>query len=143
MKVSGEMAGGRRGPGDPAGYACPVSASGGHVAEGTPPAPAANGELPARDEAEALAETFRVLADPGRVRVILALLGGGETNVGGLAAAAGLSETACSHALRLLRHAHVVQRRKVGRSVLYSLDDDHVSDLLRLAREHLDHAGGR
>lgn len=95
---------------------------------------------PGLDEADELAETFRVLSDPGRVRVILALLERGELSVGGLAGAAGLSETACSHALRLLRHAHVVKRRKVGRSVLYSLDDEHVSGLLGLAREHVDHA---
>ncbi|WP_157260588.1 ArsR/SmtB family transcription factor [Patulibacter minatonensis] len=90
--------------------------------------------------AEELAETFRVLADPGRVRVILALLEAGEMHVGGLATAAGLSETACSHALRLLRQGRVVKRRKVGRSALYSLDDEHVSGLLGLAREHIDHA---
>jgi ArsR family transcriptional regulator, lead/cadmium/zinc/bismuth-responsive transcriptional repressor len=91
-------------------------------------------------EAEELAETFRVLADPGRVRVILALLEAGELSVGDLATVAGLSETACSHALRLLRQGHVVKRRKVGRSVLYSLDDEHVSGLLGLAREHIEHA---
>lgn len=92
------------------------------------------------DEAEELAETFRVLADPGRVRVIVALLESGEMHVGGLALAAGLSETACSHALRLLRHARVVKRRKVGRSALYSLDDEHVRGLVGLAREHVEHA---
>ena len=92
------------------------------------------------DEAAALAETFRVLADPGRVRIILALAQAGELRVGDLAAAAGLSETACSHSLRLLRGGRVVARRKEGRSVLYSLDDDHVSGLLDLARAHVDHA---
>lgn len=91
-------------------------------------------------EAEALAETFRTLADPGRVRIILALARADELRVGDLAAAAGLSETACSHSLRLLRGANVVARRKVGRSVLYSLDDDHVRGLLDLARVHVDHA---
>lgn len=97
--------------------------------------------VPWRDgEVDELAETFRVLADPGRLRVILALMEAPEMHVGGLAEAAGLSETACSHALRLLRTAHVVKRRKVGRSVLYSLDDDHVSGLLGLARDHVEHA---
>lgn len=91
-------------------------------------------------EAEDLAETFRVLADPGRVRVIFVLLKVGEMHVGGLAAAAGLSETACSHALRLLRQGHVVKRRKLGRSVLYSLDDEHIRGLLELARAHVKHA---
>lgn len=93
-----------------------------------------------RPQAEEIAETFRVLSDPGRVRVILALLETGERPVGQLADAAGLSETACSHALRLLRQAHVVKRRRVGRSALYSLDDEHVSGLLSLARQHVEHA---
>jgi DNA-binding transcriptional ArsR family regulator len=99
--------------------------------------------MPDHQEADGLAETFRVLSDPGRIRVILVLLEVGEAHVGGLAEAAGLSETACSHALRLLRHAHVVKRRKVGRSALYSLDDDHISGLVELARDHVEHAPAR
>lgn len=112
--------------------------------DGDPGAAPARGGPPVEatdvHEAEALAETFRVLADPGRVRIILALARAGELRVGDLAVAAGLSETACSHSLRLLRGGHVVARRKVGRSVLYSLDDDHVRGLLDLARTHVDHA---
>lgn len=104
------------------------------------PALARRGGPPGHDGATEIAETFRVLSDPGRVRVILSLLENGEMHVGALAEAAGLSETACSHALRLLRHARVVKRRKVGRSVLYSLDDEHISGLLGLAREHAKHA---
>lgn len=101
---------------------------------------AAGGVALGHEAAEELAETFRVLADPGRVRVILTLLEDGEMHVGGIAEAATLSETACSHALRLLRQEHVVKRRKVGRTVLYSLDDEHVRGLLELAREHVEHA---
>lgn len=90
-------------------------------------------------EAERLAETFQVLADPGRVRLLAALVDAGEMRVGELAAAAGLSETACSHSLRLLRTAHVVRHRKVGRTVLYALDDAHVQELLHVARAHVQH----
>lgn len=95
--------------------------------------------IPDPHEAERLAETFQVLADPGRVRLIAALVDAGELRVGELAAAAGLSETACSHSLRLLRAAHVVRHRKVGRTVVYALDDAHVHELLDVARAHVQH----
>lgn len=98
--------------------------------------------IPGPDEAGRLAETFQVLADPGRVRLIAALVQAGELRVGELAAAAGLSETACSHSLRLLRAAHVVRHRKVGRTVLYALDDAHVRELLGVARAHVQHRDG-
>lgn len=96
-------------------------------------------QVPGPEEAGHLAETFQVLADPGRVRLIAALVEAGELRVGELANAAGLSETACSHSLRLLRAAHVVRHRKVGRTVLYALDDAHVRELLQVARAHVQH----
>ncbi len=99
-------------------------------------------EIPDPDAALRLAETFRVLADPGRVRMILALHSAGELRVGALADVTGLSETACSHSLRLLRAARVVRFRKVGRSVYYALDDDHVRTLLAVARDHVLHRDG-
>lgn len=99
-------------------------------------------DIPDPDAALRLAETFRVLADPGRVRMILALHSAGELRVGALADVTGLSETACSHSLRLLRSARVVRFRKVGRSVYYSLDDDHVRTLLEVARDHVLHPDG-
>lgn len=96
--------------------------------------------IPGPEDAQRLAETFRVLADPGRVRLILALLSAGELRVGELATVTGLSETACSHSLRLLRGERVVRFRKDGRSVYYALDDQHVRTLLDVAREHVLHA---
>lgn len=95
--------------------------------------------LPDARTGQELAETFRVLADPGRVRLIVALLEGGELCVCDLAAACGLSETACSHNLRLLRSRRIVRYRKQGRNVFYALDDTHVRLLLDVALQHLDH----
>lgn len=54
-----------------------------------------------------------------------------------LAAATGLSETACSHNLRLLRSSRLVRYRKRGRNVLYSLDDAHIRLLLDVALQHV------
>lgn len=86
-----------------------------------------------------LAETFRLLADPGRLRLIASLLASNELCVCDLAEATGLSATACSHNLRLLRGQRLVRYRKEGRNVYYTLDDDHIRTLLAVALEHVDH----
>lgn len=88
----------------------------------------------------ALAETFRLLSDPGRLRLIAALLEASELCVCDLAEATGLSATACSHNLRLLRGQRLVRYRKEGRNVYYTLDDDHIATLLAVAKAHVDEA---
>ena len=97
------------------------------------------GRLPSARLSQDLAETFRVLADPGRVRLIVALLEAGELCVCDLASATGLSETACSHNLRLLRSQRLVRYRKQGRNVYYALDDAHIRLLLDVALQHVAH----
>jgi DNA-binding transcriptional ArsR family regulator len=96
--------------------------------------------LPSTPVLQNLAETFRVLADPGRVSLISALLEGGELCVCDLAAVTGLSQTACSHNLRLLRTQRLVRNRKQGRNVYYSLDDAHIRLLLDVGLQHVRHA---
>ena len=91
---------------------------------------------PAREER--LTETFKLLADPGRMRIVLTLHVEEELTVGDLAAAAGLSPTACSQQLRLLRTARLVRKRRDGRHVNYSLFDAHVVELIELVEKHLD-----
>ena len=88
--------------------------------------------------AAGLAETFQALADPSRVRLISALLEG-ELCVYDLAALLGMSQSAVSHQLRLLRNLHLVKNRKAGRTVFYSLDDDHIRDLFQRGLEHFRH----
>ena len=97
--------------------------------------------LPGDAISQELAETFRVLADAGRVRLILALLEGGELCVCDLAAVTGLSQTACSHNLRLLRAGRIVRYRRSGRNVFYTLDDAHIKLLLDVGLQHLGHEG--
>jgi len=101
---------------------------------------AVRSRLPDEHMSQDLAEIFRVLADPGRVRLILALLEGGELCVCDLAAATGLSQTACSHNLRLLRSSRLVRYRKQSRNVYYALDDAHIRLLLDVALQHVTHA---
>jgi len=97
--------------------------------------------MPAEAEVADLAVIFGLLADPGRVRILIALLEG-EMCVCDLAAAAGLSESSVSHALRLLRGPRVVTVRRSGRMAYYSLADSHVRMLLDLGLTHVGHTGG-
>ena len=93
-------------------------------------------------DAEELAGRFKILADPGRLRIIYALLEAGEMCVGDLATVVGASESATSHQLRLLRNGELVRSRKVGRSVHYRVADTHVRLLLDVAVEHYLHDHG-
>ena len=86
---------------------------------------------------EALADTFRVLGDPTRVRILDALAGG-ELCVCDIAALVGISESAVSHQLRLLRTMRLVRPRRAGRLVYYAVDDQHILELLRQASTHVE-----
>lgn len=93
-------------------------------------------------EAERLAEMFRLLGDPTRVRILDALLEADELCVHDIAVAVGAGETKVSQALRLLRGAGVVRNRRDGRHIYYRLDDEHIRILLQVSREHLAHRDG-
>ncbi|MDO5878122.1 MULTISPECIES: metalloregulator ArsR/SmtB family transcription factor [Paenarthrobacter] len=101
---------------------------------------AVRSRMPADTDVTDLAEIFGLLSDPGRVRILIALLEG-EMCVCDLAATTGLSESGVSHALRLLRGPRVVQVRRAGRMAYYSLADSHVRMLLDLGLTHVGHAG--
>ncbi|MBE0669783.1 MAG: helix-turn-helix transcriptional regulator [Anaerolineales bacterium] len=85
-----------------------------------------------------LAELFSALSDASRVRLI-SLLMEGEMSVSTLAEELKMTESAVSHQLRGLRQMHLVRARKSGRKVFYSLDDDHVSRLVSLGLDHVQH----
>jgi DNA-binding transcriptional ArsR family regulator len=86
-----------------------------------------------------LAETFRLLGDMTRVRILDAL-SCSELCVCDIARLLGLSESAVSHQLRLLRGMRLVRPRRAGRQVFYALDDEHI---VRLFREGLRHVEER
>ncbi len=94
--------------------------------------------MPGDSDLKDTAEVFGLLSDPGRLRLLLALVEG-ELCVCDLAVVSGLSESATSHALRLLRAHRVVSVRRAGRMAYYSLDDAHVRMLLDLAVAHTEH----
>ncbi|WP_433175009.1 ArsR/SmtB family transcription factor [Actinoallomurus sp. CA-150999] len=95
--------------------------------------------MPPEGDVAEVADVFGLLADPGRLRVLVALLEG-EMCVCDLAAVAGASESAVSHHLRLLRAHRVVQARRSGRMAYYRLADAHVRMLLDVALTHIGHA---
>ncbi len=88
---------------------------------------------------EAVADVFKLLGDPTRVRLVDAL-SHGERCVCDLASLVGLSESAVSHQLRLLRGARLVRVRRTGRLAFYSLDDHHVLGLVHDTRKHVEEA---
>ena len=94
-------------------------------------------------EAAELAEMFRLLGDPTRVRILYVLSETDELCVHELAAAVHASETKVSQALRLLRTAGAVRNRRDGRHIHYRLHDDHVRTLLEVSRDHLAHGPDR
>lgn len=96
----------------------------------------------AREEAlrdallQRLALTYKILGDPTRLRIVMALKSG-EMCVCDLAAFAGVSESAVSHQLRRLRELSLVKHRRDGQTLYYSLDDAHVFGLIDIGLEHL------
>ena len=86
---------------------------------------------------ESVAATFRMLGDPTRVRILHAL-GTAELCVGDLARSVGISESAASHQLRLLRTMRLVRFRRDGRQAYYAVDDHHILELLNQARTHVE-----
>jgi DNA-binding transcriptional ArsR family regulator len=95
--------------------------------------------LPSDADVSDAAEVFSMLADPGRLR-LLTTLRVGEASVGQLATTARMSESATSHALRLLRAHRIVQVRRAGRMAFYRLAVSHVRVLLDAALEHAGHS---
>lgn len=84
----------------------------------------------------ALAETFKVLGDTSRVRILDAL-SRGELCVSHIASLLGLSESAVSHQLRVLRGMRLVRPRRAGRMIIYRLDDQHIVRLFEQGLEHV------
>ncbi len=98
----------------------------------------ATGFLPDENTVLNLAELFKALGDPTRVRILFAL-SSGELCVCDLAEVLQMSQSAISHQLRLLRAARIVRYRKQGKNVFYSLDDAHVVRLFEQGLAHVSH----
>ena len=93
------------------------------------------------DAVAGLADTFRALGDPTRVRMLDAL-SHGELCVCDLAAVLGLTQSAVSHQLRLLKNLRLVRARREGRMVFYALDDLHIISLFKETLKHVQEEQG-
>ena len=91
--------------------------------------------FPKSDSLGRLSDLFQLLSDPNRIKILFAL-SREEICVCDLSALIGMSESAVSHQLRLLRALRLVKSRKDGRVVYYSLSDSHVTRLLEMSLEH-------
>jgi ArsR family transcriptional regulator, lead/cadmium/zinc/bismuth-responsive transcriptional repressor len=84
-----------------------------------------------------LAETFKTLGDPSRVRIVWALVQG-EKCPTEIAAGVEMSPSAVSHHLKVLRDANLVKVRREHRQIFYSLDDEHINQLFEAGIEHVE-----
>ena len=89
-------------------------------------------------DVQELADLFKVLGDPTRIRIVQQLLNK-EMCVTDIAESMGMGQSAISHQLRVLRQARLVTFRKEGKTVMYSLNDEHVVMLLSQGIEHVSH----
>jgi len=92
---------------------------------------------PDEDELYDLAELFKVFGDSTRIR-ILSVLMGEELCVCDIAEALGMTQSAVSHQLRVLKNAKLIRNRKEGKQVFYALADDHVRTILAMGLEHIE-----
>ncbi len=95
-----------------------------------------NKTLPLSEETKEMATLFKALADPTRLRIVQSLLLE-ELCVCDLSTIVQVSISAISHQLRLLRTMRIVKYRKQGKQVYYSLNDEHITQLIRTATEHV------
>lgn len=94
--------------------------------------------MPKDDKLYHIAEFFKVVGDQTRIRILYALFES-PMCVCDIAVLLGMSQSAISHQLRVLKEAKLVKYRKEGRIVFYSLDDDHIKNILDEGMDHINH----
>jgi DNA-binding transcriptional ArsR family regulator len=96
--------------------------------------------LPSDEHIIELAEFLEAFGDSSRIKILLAL-SNHELCTCDISAITGLSVSAVSHQLRVLRDKKLVKYRREGRNIFYSLDDEHVADILSIASQHIEEEG--
>lgn len=96
----------------------------------------AKNNMPNAAEISELAEFYKIMGDATRLRLLISLENG-EFCATDLARLANMSRSAVSHQLKALRSAKLVKSRKEGKTVFYSLDDEHIHSVLKVALEHI------
>ncbi len=89
------------------------------------------------DELMDLADLFKMFADSTRIKILVAL-SAGEMNVTEICDALEMNQSAVSHQLKILKNAKLLTSRRDGKSMVYSLADDHVSTIIAMGKEHIE-----
>lgn len=89
------------------------------------------------DELQDLADLFKMFADSTRIKILVDL-SGGEKNVTEICEDLEMNQSAVSHQLKILRNAKLLTSRREGKSMYYSLADDHVSTIIAMGKEHIE-----
>ena len=93
-------------------------------------------KIPSEEEIYDLSDFFKILGDSTRIK-ILSVLRQGESGVQALADKVEMSQSAVSHQLNTLRLANLVKKRREGKTIFYSLADDHIATILDMGLEHI------
>ena len=93
--------------------------------------------IPEETELYYLAELFKIFGDSTRIRILFVLFEA-EVCVCDLAAALNMTQSAISHQLRILKQSRLVKSRREGKSVFYSLADEHVRTIISQVQEHIE-----
>ena len=94
--------------------------------------------IPQQEDIGQMAEIFKALSDPSRLKIVLALLNQ-EHCVCDIAVICKQTDSAISHQLRILRTLKIVKNRREGKIIYYSIDDDHVVSLINMSLNHVRH----
>lgn len=107
-----------------------------NISDGAVDMEAVRAAMPEAREIDRVAELFDVMGDPTRARIIC-VLNSGHLCVADIAALLGMTSSAISHQLRILKQARMVVGRRDGKSMYYSLADQHIEALFTTALEHV------
>ena len=94
--------------------------------------------IPKKEIIEQMVDIFKALGDPPRLTIVLALLKQ-EHCVCDIAVLCNQTDSAVSHQLRILRTMKIVKNKRKGKSIYYSIDDDHVVSLINMSLDHVQH----
>ena len=84
-----------------------------------------------------LAELFKTFGDSTRIKILYVLFDM-ERSVGDIADKLNMTQSAISHQLNILKQAHLIKSRRDGKTMLYSLDDDHVKTIIDMGKQHIE-----
>lgn len=97
-----------------------------------------NESMLSASQIDKISTLFKVLGDPTRTKIVLAL-DNREVCVCTLADSLGMTKSAVSHQLAILKANNIVKSRRDGKQVYYSFDDEHITDIIEIAQAHIKH----